>query len=599
MAMWLSAKVVPSSDDAGKRTKWYFDINALGLALAAGVAVGATALLAGRRPWDAAMFAVAPTLALAGDDQLGPVRRRAARPRHAGLGPGETRGRGRADRARGGDQVLPAVPARAAAGAVPAGRPDAGVLDRAARPRPAAGRRSTCRSCWPTSTGWSKFYRLSQERGVGFGSVWFVLSQQGHAVPDGALNLVAGGLFALACAGIAVLALVADRRPRLPQLAFLVVAAFLLTNKVYSPQYVLWLLPLVVLARPRWRDFLIWQAAEVAALRRHLDAARGLPAGPAGTRAGRRRVRPHGAGARGGDAVAVRDGGARHPAARSTTRSAPRTPTARPTTTRPAASSTAPPTPSASSPPDPPLRQRSPPRRRRPRMAGERRTLRGTCASRRYRIRLRKASRAEHATVAPVGLWMDAPRPIGPALRSSSDVADAVPAPVVARRRPPRSAACSPPRRLAARRSHRRRPPVAAPTASTCCRCAEGSTRCATEYDGADPPVEHGMRVAALGLALTAPAVLSHESAATELGLELLDPDLVVAARHAAGRSRARDARRVSSTTPPNCPSSHVVRREARSISPRLARTAIDVGRETRPASSARWPPSTRPSGWE
>ena len=38
----------------------------------------------------------------------------------------------------------------------------------------------------------------------------------------------------------------------------------MLTNKVYSPQYVLWVLPLAVLARPRWRDLLIWQAAEAA-----------------------------------------------------------------------------------------------------------------------------------------------------------------------------------------------------------------------------------------------------------------------------------------------------------------------------------------------
>jgi uncharacterized membrane protein len=41
-----------------------------------------------------------------------------------------------------------------------------------------------------------------------------------------------------------------------------VVAAFVVTNKVYSPQFVVWLIPLAVLARPRWRDFLWWQAAE-------------------------------------------------------------------------------------------------------------------------------------------------------------------------------------------------------------------------------------------------------------------------------------------------------------------------------------------------
>jgi uncharacterized membrane protein len=65
------------------------------------------------------------------------------------------------------------------------------------------------------------------------------------------------------CLGIGWLALAAPRRPRFAQLAFLVVAAFILTNKVYSPQYVLWLVPLAVLARPRWRDFLIWQVCEV------------------------------------------------------------------------------------------------------------------------------------------------------------------------------------------------------------------------------------------------------------------------------------------------------------------------------------------------
>ena len=40
-------------------------------------------------------------------------------------------------------------------------------------------------------------------------------------------------------------------------------AAFLIFSKVWSQQFVLWLLPLVILARPRWWAFLAWQFAEV------------------------------------------------------------------------------------------------------------------------------------------------------------------------------------------------------------------------------------------------------------------------------------------------------------------------------------------------
>jgi uncharacterized membrane protein len=75
--------------------------------------------------------------------------------------------------------------------------------------------------------------------------------------------MLATGLFLLLCIAIAVLGLAAPRRPRLVSLLFLIVAAFVLTNKVYSPQYALWLVPLAVMARPRWRDLLIWQAGEV------------------------------------------------------------------------------------------------------------------------------------------------------------------------------------------------------------------------------------------------------------------------------------------------------------------------------------------------
>ena len=40
--------------------------------------------------------------------------------------------------------------------------------------------------------------------------------------------------------------------------------AFLLTTKVWSPQYSLWLVPLLALARPRWRLTLVWQFSEIA-----------------------------------------------------------------------------------------------------------------------------------------------------------------------------------------------------------------------------------------------------------------------------------------------------------------------------------------------
>ncbi|MFE2095753.1 MULTISPECIES: glycosyltransferase family 87 protein [unclassified Streptomyces] len=113
--------------------------------------------------------------------------------------------------------------------------------------------------------GWSKFYTFSHDRGVDFGSFWLIWAQNSSNPPTtDFVNTAATVLVVLCFLGIAALTLTAPRRPRFAQLAFLMVAAFILTNKVYSPQYVLWLVPLAVLARPKWRDFLIWQACEVA-----------------------------------------------------------------------------------------------------------------------------------------------------------------------------------------------------------------------------------------------------------------------------------------------------------------------------------------------
>jgi uncharacterized membrane protein len=113
--------------------------------------------------------------------------------------------------------------------------------------------------------GWLRFYSFSKERGVDWGSIFFFLMD--HGVPAARdvdrLNLMGQGAFAILCLAIGVLALKAPRRPRLPQLMFLVLAAFMLTNKVWSPQYVLWLLPFVALARPRLPAYLVWQAGEI------------------------------------------------------------------------------------------------------------------------------------------------------------------------------------------------------------------------------------------------------------------------------------------------------------------------------------------------
>lgn len=120
--------------------------------------------------------------------------------------------------------------------------------------------------------GWARFFVLSRTRDVDWGTFWYWLrSVRGRPLdalvaPGGspsALNAGVAVALVLCCLAIGVLALSARRRPRLASLLFLTTAAFVATNKVWSPQYVLWLIPLAVLARPRWRVFLFWQLCEV------------------------------------------------------------------------------------------------------------------------------------------------------------------------------------------------------------------------------------------------------------------------------------------------------------------------------------------------
>lgn len=111
---------------------------------------------------------------------------------------------------------------------------------------------------------WKVFWSFNSERTADLGSVWLVVSQASdQAFSAHTINVWSYAIFGVWCAAVALLGWMAPTTPRLAQLAFLVVAGFLLVNKVYSPQYVLWLLPLAVLARPSWRDQIIWQAGEL------------------------------------------------------------------------------------------------------------------------------------------------------------------------------------------------------------------------------------------------------------------------------------------------------------------------------------------------
>jgi uncharacterized membrane protein len=114
--------------------------------------------------------------------------------------------------------------------------------------------------------GWAWFYEVSADRGADWGSTWYFFKLRhwpavGTLTPSG-LNIASAISLCLLSGAIAILALAAPRRPRLPQLLFLAVVAFLLLNKVWSPQYAIWLVPLAVLARPRLGAYLLWQITE-------------------------------------------------------------------------------------------------------------------------------------------------------------------------------------------------------------------------------------------------------------------------------------------------------------------------------------------------
>ena len=112
---------------------------------------------------------------------------------------------------------------------------------------------------------WSEFYRFSSERSGTAASIWEVLGASGiwaTSTPD--RNLYAGLLF---LGGAAAIIGFGWRRhsARLWILFTPLLGWFLLTNKVYSPQFDLWLYPMLLMTAPRMRPIALFVVGDVAA----------------------------------------------------------------------------------------------------------------------------------------------------------------------------------------------------------------------------------------------------------------------------------------------------------------------------------------------
>jgi len=138
-----------------------------------------------------------------------------------------------------------------------------------------------------TPEGWLRFYELNFDRGQDWGSLWYALTSLG-------VNLGNTNFFAILALFVSVLfvsLLIFSTKNvlTLADVSFIVLALVMIASKVYSPQYILWLVPLAVIAMSTRKDlhaFWIWQIAEViyhVAIWQHLatvtGAKFGLPLG--------------------------------------------------------------------------------------------------------------------------------------------------------------------------------------------------------------------------------------------------------------------------------------------------------------------------------
>jgi uncharacterized membrane protein len=116
---------------------------------------------------------------------------------------------------------------------------------------------------------WWEFFRFNSARPADWDSLWFIACHRASGEISSCgntrlVNVASAALFVVLVA--AVWRWKAARDPGFPRwtLGLPILVLFLLTNKVYSPQYGLWLLPWFALALPDLRLFAMFQAADVA-----------------------------------------------------------------------------------------------------------------------------------------------------------------------------------------------------------------------------------------------------------------------------------------------------------------------------------------------
>jgi len=113
--------------------------------------------------------------------------------------------------------------------------------------------------------GWSRFYKMNVERSSDLGSIWYALQLRDITFGNSTfLSVILVLLAALAIANIANQSK-ANTFETFAITSFLTVAAFVTISKVYSPQYIIWLTPLALIAMRRKEErsaFWIWQGGE-------------------------------------------------------------------------------------------------------------------------------------------------------------------------------------------------------------------------------------------------------------------------------------------------------------------------------------------------